>query len=79
VTREPDRVTLTLEQLRALEGRARLTLTISEAAARLGVSTDVFERRVLPHVRVVPLGRRYLVLERDLARWIESQAHVLGR
>lgn len=76
--REPNLVTLSLEQLRALEGTARLTLTIPEASARLGVSSDVFERRVLPHLRVIPLGRRYLILRRDLERWVESQAHVLG-
>ena len=47
-----------------------MTLTISEAAAALGISNDTFRRFVLPELRVVQASPR-LVLVRvaELERW----------
>lgn len=51
----------------------RLALSYTEAAESLGVSRDHFERHVLPHLRIVPCGRRRLVPMTELHRYAESQ------
>ncbi len=40
----------------------------------LSVSVDTFERRVLPDLRVVNLGRRVLIPVRELEVWLEANA-----
>ena len=45
-----------------------------EAAALLGVSLDTFERHVLPHLRVVQVGRRQLVPVRELEAYVAARA-----
>jgi excisionase family DNA binding protein len=52
----------------------RLSLSYDEAAEALGVSRDHFDRHVLPHVKVAPVGRRRLVLVRDLERFLGDRA-----
>jgi len=52
----------------------RLTLSIDEAAAALGVSRDSLEREVLHELRTVRVGRRRLVPVRELERWVERNA-----
>lgn len=52
----------------------KLALSIDEAAATLSLSRDTFERRIVPELRVVRVGRRLLVPVRELERWLEQEA-----
>jgi excisionase family DNA binding protein len=52
----------------------RITLSIEEAAAALGVSRDHLERHVLAELRVIYSGRRRLIPVSELARWADRQA-----
>ena len=52
----------------------RITLSVDEAAAALGVSRDHLERHILRDLRVVYSGRRRLIPLRELERWAERQA-----
>lgn len=52
----------------------RVTLTREEAAASLGISVDLFEVHVQPHLRLVVLGRRKLVPIGELRKWAERAA-----
>lgn len=48
----------------------RVTLTISEAAAALGISNDTFRRFVLPELRVVQASPRLMLVRvAELERW----------
>jgi excisionase family DNA binding protein len=49
----------------------RLTLTVDEAAAALGISRDHFERHILGRVPTVYVGRRRLIPVKELERWVE--------
>jgi excisionase family DNA binding protein len=49
----------------------RVTLTVDEAAAALGVSRDHLERHVLPELRVIRSGRRLLIRHAELERWAQ--------
>ena len=51
-----------------------LALSREAAAASLGVSEDTFDRHVVPHLRVVPVGTRRLIPVRELERYLESKA-----
>jgi hypothetical protein len=51
-----------------------LCLSRDEAAAALRISTDTFERHVLPNLRVAQVGRRQLVPVRELEAWLSSKA-----
>jgi hypothetical protein len=50
-----------------------LAVSIPEAAGALSISRDSFERHVMPHLRLVRVGRRLLVPMRELDRWIERE------
>jgi excisionase family DNA binding protein len=53
----------------------RVTLSVDEAAALLGVSRDYFDKHITHELRVIRLGRRILIPVRELDRWLErSQA-----
>lgn len=60
------------------EGRGtsvpRLALSLDEAAESIGVSRDVFDERVRPYVRVVPVGRRVVVPVRALDDFLEKSS-----
>jgi excisionase family DNA binding protein len=45
----------------AITERSALAISREEAAQRLGVSLDSFERHVQPQLRMVRIGRRILV------------------
>jgi excisionase family DNA binding protein len=49
-------------------------LSVTEAAASLGVSRDSFERHVLPELRTAWVGSRRIVPFRELERWVERHA-----
>lgn len=51
-----------------------LAVSREQAAALLSVSVDTFERRVLPDLRVVQVGRRQLVPIRELEAWLASNS-----
>jgi hypothetical protein len=51
-----------------------LAVSREQAASLIGVSVDTFERRVLPALRVVQVGRRQLVPVRELERWVEDNS-----
>jgi excisionase family DNA binding protein len=53
---------------------SRLAFTVEEAAAELGISRDLFDREVLPELRVVRLGRRIVVPASELERFLERNA-----
>ena len=53
---------------------ARLSLSLDEAAASVGVSRDSFERYVLPELRVVRVGRRVLIPIKELERYLSLHA-----
>lgn len=47
-----------------------MALTISEAAAALGISNDTFRRFVLPELRVVQASPRLMLVRvAELERW----------
>ena len=52
----------------------RLTLTPDEAAAALGIGRTTFYERVLPELRVIPVGRKKLISIRELEAWIDRSA-----
>jgi hypothetical protein len=52
----------------------RLALSLSEAAAALGVSGDFFAEHVAPDLRLVRRGRKRLVAVAELERWLERNA-----
>ena len=54
--------------------RAKLVLSIEEAAAALSVSRDTFERYVIAELRLIRLGRRLLVPVPELERWVDEHA-----
>ena len=54
---------------RERESITRVTLTVDEACASLGVSRDHFERHVVGELRVIRVGRRLLVRVAELERW----------
>ena len=58
-------------QPRDRESVKRVTLTVDEACASLGVSRDHFERHIVGDLRVVRVGRRLLVRVAELERWAE--------
>ena len=56
---------------RERESVKRVTLTVNEACASLGVSRDHFERHIVRELRVIRVGRRLLVRLAELERWAE--------
>jgi hypothetical protein len=50
----------------------RLALSVAEAAAAVGVSSDFFRDHVLPELRVVRRGRLKLVAVAELERWLAA-------
>jgi excisionase family DNA binding protein len=52
----------------------RLAYNPDEAAALLGVSRSFFFANVLPELRVVRCGRRRLISQRELERWLDTSA-----
>ena len=52
-------------------GVKRVTLTVDEACASLGVSRDHFERHIIRDLRVIRVWRRLLVRVAELERWAE--------
>ena len=52
----------------------RLTLSVEEASAALGVSRDYFDKHVIHELRVIRVGRRILVPTSKLGRWVELSA-----
>ena len=63
---------------RAQAAVPRLALSVTEAAAALGVSPDFFGEHVAPELRFVRRGRKKLVSVRELESWLErSSARVL--
>ena len=56
------------------EAVKRVTLTVDEACASLGVSRDHFERHIMGELRIIYCGRRRLVPVRELERWAERVA-----
>ena len=61
-------------QPRDRESIKRVTLTVDEACASLGVSRDHFERHIMGELRIIYCGRRRLVPVRELERWAERVA-----
>ena len=59
---------------KATAGVTRLTYSIAEASAALGIGETAFRANVLPHLRVVRLGGRVLVPVREVERYIETNA-----
>ncbi len=57
----------------------RITLTVDEAAAALGVSRDHLERHILPDLRTIYVGRRRLIPVKELERWADRSAVRPGR
>lgn len=57
----------------------RLAYRVGEAAKVLGISEDLFAKRVAPELRWVRLGRVKIVAATELQRWLDENAeHVLG-
>jgi hypothetical protein len=69
----------------ALAGREelpRLSLSVSEACATLGVGWDFWREHVEPELRVVRVGRRKLVAVSELVAWLDrhgEQALATGK
>jgi hypothetical protein len=59
-------------------GSGRIALRVPEAAEAIGVSTDHFERHVLPKVKVIRTGRLRLVPVAEIERWASENAARLG-
>ena len=53
---------------------ARLSLSVEEACAALGVSWDFWNEHIASEVRLVRRGRRKLVPVRELERWLDDEA-----
>ena len=56
---------------RERESVKRVSLTVDEACASLGVSRDHFERHIVDELRVTRFGRRVLVRVAEIERWAE--------
>ncbi len=52
----------------------RITLTLPEAAAALGMGPSSFERHVKPNLRLIRQGALVLVPVRELERWAADNA-----
>ena len=52
----------------------QVTLRVDDAAASLGVSRDSFEEHVMPHLKIVRVGRLKLIPIYELERWVEENA-----
>lgn len=57
-----------------IAGATRLAFSPDETAILLGVSPSFFFEHVLPELRVVRVGRRRLVSQRELERWLDESA-----
>lgn len=55
---------------------AVLLVSCDEAARRLGISRDTFDRFVVNDLRIVSIGRRLLVPVAELERFVERNAAV---
>ena len=55
-----------------------LLLRQREAAEALSMSEDSLVRHVLPHLRTVRCGRMRLIPARELERWIDARATLVG-
>jgi hypothetical protein len=55
----------------------RLSLSIEESCAALGISVNTFNANVLPAIRMVELGRRKLVPVTELQRWLDDHAEAV--
>ena len=58
--------------LAAAERDNTLAISREEAADRLGVSLDSFERHIQPHLRTVRVGRRILIPIASLEAFLEA-------
>lgn len=56
----------------------RVSLTLEEAAAALGMSLAHFRRHVLPELRVIRSGGVRLVSVEELNRWAQRRATLAG-
>jgi excisionase family DNA binding protein len=56
----------------------RLAYRPNEAAEAIGVSSDHFERHVIPDLRVIRSGRLRLIPRAELERWLAESAAMLG-
>lgn len=65
------------QQQRPVEPVKRFLLTKQEAAESLGMSIDTFQRRVQPHIKVVPCGQLIQVPPAELERWVRANARRL--
>ncbi len=52
----------------------RIALRPDEAAAAIGLGRSAFYSQVLPHLRVVYVGRVRLVPVSELEKWVEKEA-----
>ena len=50
----------------------RLALSPEEAAEALGIARSTFYAQVMPHLRIVYVGRRRLIDVRELQRWLDE-------
>jgi excisionase family DNA binding protein len=48
------------------------TLTRQEAAQSMGISLSTFQRHIQPDLRLVRRGRRVLIPDSELARWVKD-------
>lgn len=55
----------------------RHTYTREEAAESLGMSLQHFERKVQPHIKVVPCGQLLLIPPEEIGRWVRANARHL--
>lgn len=63
-----------MTRLDAQETTPRLALSVEEAAEALGIHRDTFDKRVLPRIKTVPVGRRRLVPVAELERFLADRA-----
>lgn len=65
-----------LETLRRIEqqSRPRVTYSIAEACAALGVSEPTFRQHILPHLRHFRIGGRRMILKADLEELMRQWA-----
>ena len=61
-------------ETRRADGEHRLAVSPAEAAARLGVSRDFFDRHIGHELRIVRRGRLRLIPIRELERWLDREA-----
>jgi hypothetical protein len=55
----------------------RTALSVSEAAASVGMNDGAFAEHVAPHLRWVRCGRMKRVAVRELDDWLDRNAHRL--